>query len=353
MNFTKILERWYEQNKRDLPWRRTRDPYRIWVSEIILQQTRIDQGTEYYLRFIEKFPDIHSLAEADEETVLKLWQGLGYYSRARNMHAAAREIMALYHGKFPRTYDDIRKLKGVGDYTAAAIASIAFRIPSPVVDGNVLRFFSRYFGIHDPVDKAKGKAIVREKVKQLISHENPGNFNEAIMEFGALLCKPVPDCKICPFKSGCKALRSDKISSLPVKSKKQNQRIRFFHFLVITTRRKKDQYIFIKKRTENDIWKNLFDFPLIERERDLSYKDLTGTKEWKDLFTGKKVELLNISQPYPHILTHQVIKAKFFHLEVSPQCHLPYPKVAIRDIRNYPVPKLIENYLEVIHDQLS
>ena len=327
MNFTTILSKWYEKNKRDLPWRRTDDPYRIWVSEIILQQTRIEQGRDYYLRFLKKFPDLHVLAEATEEEVLKLWQGLGYYSRARNMHAAAREIMSLHRGIFPKTYDGIRKLKGIGDYTAAAISSIAFGIPSPVVDGNVLRLFSRFFGIREPIDTQKGKNAVLEKAKQLISHEHPGDFNQAIMEFGALQCRLIPDCKICPLKSGCVAFKENRISEYPVKSKKQGQRTRYFHYFFITTGKGQKRSVFVKKRTGNDIWKNLFDFPLIETKIATTHKKLILSKEWNDLFSGMKIKLIKESKVYRHILSHQVIMAKFYHLELPSGSVLPFQKI--------------------------
>lgn len=350
MNFTKTISEWYKKNKRDLPWRRTKDPYRIWVSEIILQQTRIGQGWDYYLRFLEKFPVLHALASAEEEEVLKLWQGLGYYSRARNMHAAAKEIMNLHHGIFPKTYEEIRKLKGIGDYTAAAISSIAFGIPSPVVDGNVLRLFSRFFGIREPVGTQKGKTAVLEKAKGLISPEHPGDFNQAIMEFGALQCKPTPDCKTCPLKPGCVAFQQNRIAEFPVKSKKQGQRTRYFHYLFITVDKGKNRSVFMKKRIDNDIWKNLFDFPLIETEKAISHKKLILSKEWNDLFSGMKVTLLKESKTYRHILTHQVIVAKFYHLEISPHSGLPFLKVAFHDVGKYPVPRLVEKYLE---DQLA
>jgi len=351
MNFTKILAKWYEKNKRDLPWRRTKDPYQIWISEIILQQTRIDQGWDYYLRFLEKFPNLHALAEAEEEEVLKLWQGLGYYSRARNMHAVAKEIMNLHQGIFPKTYEEIRKLKGIGDYTAAAISSIAFGIPSPVMDGNVLRLFSRFFGIREPVDTQKGKTAVLEKAKALISPEHPGDFNQAIMEFGALQCKPgIPDCNICPLKSSCVAFQENRIAEFPVKSKKQEQRTRYFYYLFIITGKGKKRSVFLKKRTGNDIWKNLFDFPLIETEKAVSHKKLILLKEWNDLFSGMKVTLLKESKKYRHILTHQVIVAKFYHLEISDDASLPFLKVAFIDIGKYPVPRLVEKFLE---DQLA
>jgi A/G-specific adenine glycosylase len=346
MNFTKTLEKWYRQNKRDLPWRRTNDPYRIWVSEIILQQTRIEQGWDYYLRFLEKFPDLYSLAEAKEEEVLKLWQGLGYYSRARNMLATAKEIINLHRGIFPKTYDGIRKLKGIGDYTAAAISSIAFGIPSPVVDGNVLRLFSRFFGIREPVDTQKGKTAVLEKAKKLISHECPGDFNQAIMEFGALQCKLTPDCKKCPLKSGCLAFKGNCISEYPVKSKKQGQRTRYFHYLFITTGKGQKRSVFLKKRTGNDIWKNLFDFPLIETVKAENNKNLVLSKEWNNFFSGMKVALLKESKTYRHILTHQVIMAKFYHLEILPGAGLPFQKIHLNDIGKYPVPRLIEKFIE-------
>lgn len=346
MNFTKTLEQWYQKNKRDLPWRKTSDPYRIWVSEIILQQTRIEQGMDYYLRFLEKFPNITSLAEAEEEKVLKIWQGLGYYSRACNLHSAAREIMAVHHGVFPETYDRIRKLKGIGDYTAAAIASIAFGIPTPVVDGNVLRFFAQFFGIKEPVDKAQGKAMVLGKANQHISPDHPGDFNQAIMEFGALQCKPKPDCKICPLKSGCTAFQQKRVADLPVRSGKQKQRIRYFYYFFILSGKGENRSVYLKKRTNNDIWKNLFDLPLIEKERAISYNKLTQSKEWNDLFSGMKVKLLKQSKPYRHILSHQIIVAGFYQLEVAARTNLHYLKVAYNDISKYPVPRLVEKYLE-------
>ncbi len=348
MNFTKILAKWYEKNKRDLPWRRTKDPYRIWVSEIILQQTRIEQGWDYYLRFLEKFPVLRDLASAEEEEVLKLWQGLGYYSRARNMHAAAKEIMNLHQGIFPKTFEEIRKLKGIGDYTAAAVSSIAFGIPSPVVDGNVLRLFSRFFGIREPVDTQKGKTAVLEKAKELISPEHPDDFNQAIMEFGALQCKPTPDCRTCPLKTGCVAFQQNRITEFPVKSKKQGQRTRYFHYLVILSVKGKNRSVFLNKRTENDIWKNLFDFPLIETLKAVGYKKLMLQKEWSDLFSGKNVVLVKESKRYRHILSHQIIVAKFYQLKISPFSGLPFQKVALKEILKYPVPRLIEKYLEEV-----
>lgn len=346
MNFTRILSIWYDKNKRDLPWRRTKDPYKIWVSEIILQQTRIEQGLAYYLRFIKRFPGIHELAIAREEEVLKLWQGLGYYSRARNMHVAAIDILRRHQGIFPDTYEEIRKLKGIGDYTAAAISSIAFGIPSPVVDGNVLRFFSRYFGIVEPIDSLKGKREVMEKAREFIPLISPGDFNQAIMEFGALQCKPVPDCGTCPMKKGCFAFQQDRVAELPVKSKKQEQRIRCFHYMVILSGSPKNRTIILKKRDQNDIWKNLYDFPLIETGKATSYKKLILLEEWNEIFNGRKVSFLKESKSYRHILSHQVIVAKFYQVKISSESGLHFKKIFLKDLPKYPVPRLIEKYLE-------
>jgi A/G-specific adenine glycosylase len=346
MNFTGILENWYKKNKRDLPWRKTKDPYRIWVSEIILQQTRIEQGWDYYLRFLQKFPDIKALAETSEETVLKIWQGLGYYSRARNMHAAAKQIIDDHGGIFPSTYEEIRKLKGIGDYTAAAISSISFGIPAPVVDGNVLRFFSRFFGINEPVDTQKGKSLILLKATEHINVEHPGDFNQSIMEYGALQCKPAPDCKTCPLRSGCFAFQQNKVTELPVKLKNQVQRTRYFHYLLITIGKGKKESIYLKKRTEKDIWKNLFDFPIIETEKNISLKKLMKMKEWQHIFQTEQPNLLEESKLYRHVLTHQIIIAKFYHLEFHAKVRLPFVKVAIGDLEKYPVPRLIEMYLQ-------
>jgi len=348
MNFTKTLGKWYKENKRDLPWRRTTDPFKIWVSEIILQQTRIVQGWDYYLRFLERFPDVRSLAEADEHDVLKLWQGLGYYSRARNMHVAAREIMNVYKGVFPKTYDEIRKLKGIGDYTAAAISSIAFEISVPVVDGNVLRFFSRFFGIIEPVDTQKGKIAIFERAKENIDRQHPGDFNQAIMEFGALQCKPVPDCTVCPFETRCMAFRENRVAEYPVKSKKQDQRKRYFNYLFIPSQKGETTSVFLNKRTGKDIWRNLFDFPSIETEKATTLKKLMVSKEWKDLFGERKVKFVKESKTYRHILSHQIIHAKFYTLEVEESVVLPFLRVQLNDLRTYPIPRLIERYLEEV-----
>src|ERR1041385_985871 len=256
MDFSQILLSWYARNRRDLPWRKTRDPYKIWLSEVILQQTRVQQGLPYYLAFVKKCPDVKKLAAAPEDEVVKLWQGLGYYSRARNLHAAAKMVVKDFAGKFPGNYEDLRKLKGIGDYTAAAIASLSFDERKAVVDGNVYRVLSRIFGIEDAIDSTVGKKIFSELANELISQKFPADHNKAIMEFGALQCVPKnPDCKNCPFVLHCYAQKKKIIHLFPLKSKKTKITDRFFYYLVIRHK----GHIYIKQRTGKDIWKGLFD----------------------------------------------------------------------------------------------
>jgi A/G-specific adenine glycosylase len=347
MGFEKILAGWYKKNKRDLPWRKTKEPYLVWISEIILQQTRIDQGMEYYWRFLERFPGIRELAAADEEEVLKLWQGLGYYSRARNLHATAKQIMERHDGIFPSGYDEIRRLKGIGDYTAAAIASISFKLPYPVVDGNVFRFFTRYFGITDPVDTQKGKTAVLKKALEYIDKKDPGDFNQSIMEFGALQCRPgMPNCKVCPFQKTCFAFLNCSIADFPVKSKKQVQRTRYFHYLVFMEKTKKKRFIYLNKRTGNDIWKNLYDFPVVETAKPVSLKKLVRSPEWIDIVGATPFSIVSESTVHKHILTHQIIQAKFYILEVPAEIKLSFLKAPSDQLGKYPVPRLIDRFLK-------
>ena len=258
-SFAETLISWYDDHKRDLPWRGETDPYKIWVSEIILQQTRVQQGWDYYHRFLDNFPNVKTLAEADEEKVLKVWQGLGYYSRARNMHAAAREIMAEHHGIFPQTYDKIRSLKGIGNYTAAAIASIAFHLPYPAVDGNVIRIVSRIFGICDDVTQPTVLKRITAICETEIDPAQPGVFNQAAMDFGAMQCVPRnPKCDECPFQSNCYAFKNNLTDTLPIKKKKGESKHRFFHFTIYLS----DNQTIIEKRTSSDIWKNMYQFNL-------------------------------------------------------------------------------------------
>jgi A/G-specific adenine glycosylase len=346
--FRKTLLMWYRLHKRDLPWRRTTDPYRIWISEIMLQQTRVGQGIGYYERFLERFPDIVLLARASEREVLKSWQGLGYYTRARNLHAAARTVVKRHGGKFPGSYEEILALEGIGEYTAAAIASIAFGQPRPVVDGNVLRFLSRYSGLRIPVNTARGKEKIKELASGLIGKKDPGEFNQAVMEFGALQCKQVkPDCTACPLKKGCRAFRSGTTGILPVREKRKSLRRRYFHYLVIGRKnRGKEETVSIRKRDSRDIWKNLYDFPLIETSRPVSRDKLVQSPEWERIAGKEAMEITGISKTVRYVLSHQVIHARFIMIRSAGKRELPFLQVPVTRIREYPVPGLIEKFLK-------
>ncbi len=347
MNFTKLLFSWYDLHQRDLPWRRTKDPYKIWISEIILQQTRIEQGLNYYHRFMDRFSTISDLAAADEHDVLKLWQGLGYYSRARNLLHSAKEIVKMNQGLFPSTYAEIRNLKGIGDYTAAAIASMAYDMPYPVVDGNVLRFFSRYFGIFESVDKASGKKAVLLLARGKMDLANPGKFNQAIMEFGSLQCKTgSPDCHACPFRENCFAFTHEKVVDLPVKSKAIQPRKRYFNFLVLIYKDPENgEIIYLRKRKENDIWKNLYDFPLIESSGPVSQSKLIQTAEWRNLVKTKKAVIRKRSKVYQHRLTHQLIFARFYVVHLGKKPVNEFTPAVLKNLDKFPVPRLIEKFL--------
>jgi len=334
--FEEEITRWYKLNKRDLPWRKTRDPYLIWLSEIILQQTRVNQGLSYYEKFSEKYPTVQDLANEKEDEVLKLWQGLGYYSRARNMHFTAKYIVENLNGKFPSSYDEILKLKGVGEYTAAAVASFSFDEKKAVLDGNVFRLLSRYFGIHLPIDSSAGKKEFKSLANDLILEKEPGTYNQAIMEYGALVCTPkVPGCKSCRLSINCEALSKNEVDILPLKSKKINKRDRFFNFLVITD----GESAYLQQRLEKDIWIRLFQFPLLETEQEIS------SIENNPLIDSKHY-LVNVSD-HKHLLSHQTIYAKFwlFKSETALPKSSKFKIVSISEIHNYAVPKLIENYL--------
>jgi len=345
MDFSTILIKWYNINKRDLPFRRTRDPYKIWLSEIILQQTRVSQGLPYYEKFVELFPTIHHLAKAKEDVVMKAWQGLGYYSRARNLHSTAQHISKVLKGKFPETFEGIKQLKGIGDYTAGAIASLAFNKPYVVVDGNVFRVLSRYFGIRTPIDSQKGKSEYKEKAETLLDRDRPGDFNQAVMEFGALQCVPVnPDCTICPLKNSCVAYSNDIINVLPVKSKKVKTRIRYFNYLVFRIKGK----VLLKKRIEKDIWKNLYDFPLIETEQGINQL-LPYVKKNTSIKLIRNTET-SVSKVYKHVLSHQVIYARFWKLNsFEDKNYISKNKIIYVDekqLDKYAFPRLIEQYLQ-------
>lgn len=343
--FNSPLHSWYTMNKRDLPWRNTCNPYLIWLSEIILQQTRIDQGLAYYNRFSTEFPTILDLANASEDQVLKLWQGLGYYSRARNLHFTAKYIEQYYNGTFPNDYKTILSLKGIGEYTAAAIASISFNLEYPAVDGNVYRVLSRFFGISSPIDTGAGKKTFIDLAKQLIKGTDPGMHNQALMEFGALQCTPRnPDCQKCPLNGRCFAFANQKIDDLPTKQNKTKQRDRYFNYLVLTGKNS----IWIRKRTENDIWKNLFEFPLIETSDKTKIEDLMAMSEFAQIIPDdKKLVIEDIGSWKLHLLSHQRIHYRFIKIKLTSGIEsCPYfIRVNKEDIFNFAVPRLLESYL--------
>jgi len=348
MHFSDNLISWYKQNKRDLPWRNTTNPYKIWLSEIILQQTKVNQGLSYYYKFIEHFPTINDLANSSEQKVLKLWQGLGYYSRARNLHATAKVIAKEYKGIFPSDYNSILSLKGIGDYTAAAIASFSYNLPYPVVDGNVFRVLSRIYGIDTPIDTPKGKKTFYLLANELINIKKAAIHNQAIMEFGALICTPKnPNCENCVFNNSCIAFANKQINLLPIKSKKIKQTNRFFNYLIIKTNTSET---FITERKNKDIWKGLYDFPLIETSKKVSsFNELSKQTIFQQLLPESATLILNkVSPETKHILSHQKIYATFWHITTNKTKHLEadFTKVNSSSINNYPLPKLIENYVK-------
>lgn len=345
-HISKKLIDWYNDNKRELPWRDISDPYRIWISEIILQQTRVNQGLGYYTRFIERFPTVAMLAEADEDSVLKYWQGLGYYTRARNLHKAARQVMSLFNGVFPSHYTDIIKLSGVGEYTAAAISSFAYDEPYAVVDGNVYRVLSRLFGIQTPIDSSVGKKEFALLAQNLLSTSHPGLHNQALMEFGALQCVPVsPDCAICPLQVSCVAFADNLVTMLPVKSQKKKPTNRFFNYLFIRS----GENTYLQKRIAKDVWQNLYEFPLIESDQLLSTAELADNAGFRSIFRDvDEVDIHKISNPMKHILSHRVIFAQFFTVKVSGETELSkqFIQVPLTGIDHFAVSRLMELFLE-------
>jgi A/G-specific adenine glycosylase len=344
MSFPHEIYKWYLTHKRDLPWRETSDPYKIWISEIILQQTRVAQGMSYYNRFTEKYPTVFDLANASEDDILKLWQGLGYYTRARNLHFTAKTIVNNFNGVFPNDLKTILSLKGIGNYTAAAIASIAFDLPYATVDGNIYRLYSRYLGISTPVDSNTGKNEIQEIASSILPATNTGFHNQALMEFGALQCIPKsPDCNSCPLLNSCYAANHNIVNQLPVKGKKIKQTTRFFYYYFIENKNS----ILLHKRTKNDIWKNLHQFPLIESEKELSDTDIM--KMGVPFLNGEKVNIKSISATVKHILTHQTIFARFIHVEFNaPNFNQTnFIEVNKKDIYKFAVPKLLEQYFKI------
>lgn len=345
MQFSKQLISWYLRSKRDLPWRKTRDPYFIWLSEIMLQQTRVAQGLPYYESFVSAFPTVFDLANATEEQVLKLWQGLGYYSRARNLHFTAKYIAATFNGEFPNNYKDLLALKGVGDYTAAAIASFSFNEAVPVVDGNVYRVLSRIFDIETDISNASAKKEFQKLALQLMSENtssNPALFNQAIMEFGALQCVPKnPNCEICVFNTKCLALKKGKVADLPVKLKKTKVTNRFLNYIIFEDKLQNTQ---IQQRAAKGIWHNLYEFPLIETKADVSVEQIIqlSSVQFGEIYTILSVESLH-PLPIRHKLTHQNLSIQFWKIKINGVLSLGMP---ISEIKKFPFPIVIFNFID-------
>jgi A/G-specific adenine glycosylase len=339
VDFHRLITEWYRLNKRELPWRNTTDPYFIWLSEIILQQTRVAQGLEYYLKFTRNYPTIFELATASEQTILKDWQGLGYYSRARNLHATAKVIAFEKGGVFPATFQEIRALKGVGDYTAAAISSFAFDLPFSVVDGNVYRLLSRVYDVDFPIDSTVGRKYFAALAQELLDVRRPAVHNQAIMELGALQCLPAnPICDSCPLESLCLAKSRGLITIRPVKAKKTVVKDRFFHFMIFSEGDK----LVLEKRKGKGIWQHLFQFPLIETETYVS------PDEMKDVFAENvKLEYLSYSAVIIHVLSHQKINARFYWFDQFPQKEIVGGIfIEKENIQDFPMPRLIDRFLE-------
>ena len=347
MNFTRDIIKWYDQNKRDLPFRNSKDPYVIWVSEIILQQTRVNQGLSYYNSFIKRFPDIFELSSAGEQEVLKLWQGMGYYNRARNMLQTAREIVAAHKGHFPGTLEELLKLKGIGPYTANAIASLAFNIPVPAIDGNVQRVIARIFGLESPIESAYTRNKTLEILQGLIDPSHPGLFNQAMIEFGALYCRPKnPDCQHCIFRNNCIAYKTDRVNFLPVKKKMPPLADRYFNYLVILSKEGQSWNVVLNQRRKDDIWRNLYDFPMIETKRSLTSTGLRRSVQWRKMsgLTGATIILETTVLRYA--LSHQRLMARFIVLESDNFDATSFLKVPVTAIHEYPVPRPVEKFLE-------
>ncbi|EOR94719.1 A/G-specific adenine glycosylase [Arcticibacter svalbardensis MN12-7] len=344
MQFIDEIMGWYQQNKRDLPWRNTSDPYVIWLSEIILQQTRVEQGMPYFNRFQEKYPAVADFAGAAENDILNLWQGLGYYSRGRNMHATAQLVMENHGGLFPTRYDDLIQLKGIGEYTAAAISSFSVNEPRAVVDGNVFRLLSRYFGIKEVINSSQGKKIFTQLANEVMNKEQPGLSNQAMMEFGALVCKPKsPDCVICPLNQDCYALKQGEIGNLPVKKKGGSSRSRYFNYVVVL----KDNAVLMNKRGPKDIWENLYDFPLFETDTALDAPAVLALPEFVEIF-GANVRPESVYRSAKHLLSHQTIYAQFiviqdFNLTLAQKVNWSY--IRFDDLEKMAQPKIIFSFL--------
>ena len=340
------LINWYAENHRDLPWRNNPTPFQVWLSEIILQQTRVNQGWEYYLRFVEKWPTVNDLAKASEEEVLKMWQGLGYYSRARNLHKCAKQVVEQYGGQFPADFEQLKQLQGIGDYTAAAIASIAFNLPHAVVDGNVYRVLARLFDIDTPINNKEGQKQFALLADELLNRKQPGLHNQAMMEFGALHCTPKnPNCLLCPLQPQCLAFSHQTVMQRPVKLPKVKITTRYFNYLVL----KINGSVYFHKRSDNDIWKNLYDFPCIETPKPMNVDEIIASNEFQQLIDNKPFTVTKVSPLLTHKLTHRTIIAQFIEIKLEKKLLRIETKDLFltpeTDLGSFPIPRLIDLYL--------
>lgn len=342
MNFSEEITQWYHHNKRDLPWRNTTDAYTIWLSEIILQQTRVEQGMPYFYRFLERYPNVAAFAAADEDDILKLWQGLGYYSRGRNMLTTARLVNEQYKGRFPNRYEQLIKLKGIGEYTAAAISSFSANEAKAVVDGNVYRVLARYFGISEPINSTKGKKIFQETANSILDQDHAGLHNQAMMELGAIVCKPKsPACGICPVNTSCYAFLHNATTQLPVKLKTVKVRERFLNYILITDGDK----VLMNRRGMKDIWANMYDLPLIETSENLDPYEVLKLNETIEYF-GNNAEVIKVSGPHTHLLTHQRLKVNFIILKSKGiKLKQEWFYTEVENLKNLAMPQIIFIFL--------
>ncbi|MEP2773749.1 MAG: A/G-specific adenine glycosylase [Fulvivirga sp.] len=349
LNFiTDKLLKWYKSNHRPLPWRETRDPYKIWLSEIILQQTRVNQGLPYYEKFVENYPSVKDLAQASEQEVLRLWQGLGYYSRARNLHRCAKLLVEKYNSEFPKEYTEVRKLPGIGPYTAAAIASFAFKEVVPAIDGNVFRVLSRLFGVESNILASSSRKEFEILGQELISKTQPDNFNQAMMEFGALQCVPKnPDCNSCPLAIECYARQQGLQHKFPVKVKNLKVRKRHFNYLVFRV----GEHLWLRERPKGDIWQGLFDFKLLENDNNSDLSEKLIADEVSSLSIPTEVRAIEVSTTYKHVLTHQIIYAKFYTVDLglkSDDLNNKDGFYSLSEVKDLPKPVLVSRYLNEV-----
>ena len=347
MNFIQdTLINWYKENHRDLPWRNNPSPYEVWISEVILQQTRVNQGMDYYLHFTKKWPTVNDLAQASEEEVLKMWQGLGYYSRARNLHHCAKQVVEQYKGEFPSDFEKLKQLKGIGNYTSAAIASIAYNLPHAVVDGNVYRVLSRLFDINTPININEGQKLFAQLADELLNRNQPGLHNQALMEFGALQCTPKnPNCLLCPLQAQCLAFAHQTVMLRPVKLAKTKISTRYFNYLILRI----NDGLYLHKRSDNDIWKNLYDFPCIESQKPMTVEEVIASETFLQLIENNPFTIIKSSPIFTHKLTHRTILAHFIEIKLEKELlQIQTNDLFLAretELGSFPIPRLIDLYL--------